>query len=157
MNFWIAGVFALCLVEGGYGREPSSSLFYNLKHEETNVRFGPGNQFPVKFFLRYPKLPVEVIKTHEDWYFIHDFEGEGGWIHKRMVSQCGVVMVTSKTPLKKEKKVSSPILAQLSKGVLVKLKECRNKLCKVEIKRNQKSILGWVPEKNLWGVNSLGH
>lgn len=153
MKFWGA-IIVFCLAFWGCVAQ-ETALFYNLKHEETNVRFGPGNQFPIKFFLKHPKLPVEIIKTHEDWYFIHDFEGEGGWIHKRMVFQGGIVLVAVKAFVKKEKKISSPILAQLSKGVLVKLKECRNTLCRVEIKRGKKSIIGWVPEKNLWGINSV--
>lgn len=130
-----------------------SLSFSNLKHEKTTVRFGPGEQNPIKFFLNHPKLPVELIKAHKDWYFIHDSEGEGGWIHRRMVFPGNVVLVTQKTDLRKEKKLSSRILAHLSKGVLVKLKECQNKLCRVEIKNNGKAIVGWVAEKNLWGVN----
>ena len=145
-------VLLLCFAWQGQGHETVPPVFYNLKHEKTHIRFGPGPQFPIKFSL-YGKLPVEVIKSHEEWYFIHDFEGEDGWVQKRMVSQRNIVFTVKKTLLKKDKKMTSSVLAQLSKGVLIKLKECQNKLCQVEVTEGKKRITGWVPEKDLWGIN----
>lgn len=145
-------IFLIGLVWNGYGKQQLPLVFYNLKHEKTHVRFGPGPQFPIKFSL-YGKLPVEIIKSHEEWYLIHDFEGEEGWVQKRMVAQQGIVLTTKKTHLKKDKKMTSPILAQLSKGVLIRLKECHNKLCRAEAIQGKRKITGWVPEKDLWGVN----
>ena len=153
MKFW-SGVIVLFLIFVGYGREAPPVLFYNLKQEETNVRFGPSNQFPVKFYLKCRRLPVEIKQANEEWYKLQDSEGEEGWVHKRMVFPGAIVLVTKKIPLTKEKKTSSAVLAHLSKGVLVKLKECHNQLCRVELKIGKKSLTGWVPEKNLWGISA---
>jgi SH3-like domain-containing protein len=135
--------------------QPSFPFFSNLKHDKTNVRFGPSNSFPIKFELKCACLPVEIIKIHKDWYFIHDFEGESGWIHRRMVAQNDFVFLLKKSLLKKERKITSQTIACLSRGVLVKLKSCHNKICCVEIFNHKKKMVGWIPEKNLWGSLKL--
>ncbi|MDC0348880.1 SH3 domain-containing protein [Alphaproteobacteria bacterium] len=139
-----------------YGWSQTSLPFFsNLKHGKTNVRFGPNNNFPIKFELKCERLPVEIIKTHKDWYFIHDFEGESGWLHKRMVAQNDFVFLLKKSFLKKERKTTSQTIACLSRGVLVKLKNCHNKICCVEMINHKKKMVGWVPGKNLWGSLKL--
>lgn len=151
--------FRLCLVLFSIGsgtvcaKSDTPFLFYNLKHGETNVRFGPSNQFPIKFSFKQAKLPVEVLKSHQEWYLIRDMEGEEGWVLQRMVSPAGFVLVTNKSFLRKDKNIRSPIIAHLTKGVIVKLKECHNQLCCVQIPGPSSKLMGWMPEKHLWGLN----
>lgn len=144
-------VFSLFLLGGSSAW--SSSVFYNLKNKKTDVKFSPSHESPTKFFL-YRKLPVKVIRKYQDWCFIEDSEGEEGWIPENTVSQGSMVLIIADTFLHKEKDVRSNCLARLSKGVLARLKKCHQTLCQIETKNGQKPLVGWVLEKNLWGINS---
>ncbi|MFN7662787.1 MAG: SH3 domain-containing protein [Alphaproteobacteria bacterium] len=128
-------------------------LFYNLRYGETNVRFGPSNNSPIKFSFKQSKLPVKVLKSHQEWYLIRDMEGERGWVLQRMVSPAGFVLVINNSFLRKDKNIKSRPIAHLTKGVIVKLEKCHSQLCRVQIPGPSSQLMGWMPEKHLWGIN----
>jgi SH3-like domain-containing protein len=128
----------------------AASIFYNLK-KKTEVRFSPSQESPVKFSL-YRKVPVKVVRKYQDWCFIRESEGEEGWIPENMIFQGGMALLIKNAFLKKEKDLHSSNLAQLSKGLLVKLKDCQGTVCRVETKIGKKALKGWVSKETLWGA-----
>jgi SH3-like domain-containing protein len=60
--------------------------FVSLSNSETNVRVGPGQEFPINAVYKRAGLPVEVILEYDNWRKIRDYEGAEGWVYHSLLS-----------------------------------------------------------------------
>ena len=123
--------------------------FLSTKYNEVNVRKGPGkNHYVTSIFLK-KCFPLEITSTFDSWIKIIDIDGDVGWVSKSQLSEkkCGIIIRDTKLysfPNKKSKKT-----AILKKDLIINIKKCEEKWCKVKYK----NFSGWVEKIVFWGPN----
>ena len=122
----------------------------SLKKSLTYMRSGPGKEFPVKFELRQKGYPLKVIAEFNNWRKVVTFSKISGWVHTQLLSSVRTGLITKTTHLKSIPSNSSNSLAKLLPNLLINVKNCKEKWCKIEIVKN-KEFKGWVQKENIWG------
>ena len=120
-----------------------------LKNNKVNVRYGPSFDYPIKYIYKKAKLPLRVIDKKENFRRIIDIKNNSGWIHvSQLKNNNSVISTDLKILFKKPSSFAKPI-AQLKKGRLLIIKECKKKWCNVKTGK----FTGWVDKENLWGIS----
>ena len=121
--------------------------FLSLKKNKTNVRYGPGIDYPIKYVYRKVNLPVKQIDKKENWRRVIFLDNNSGWIHwSQLKPSNSIITIEEKILFKKPSDFSEP-LAKLEKGRLLVIKKCQDNWCNI-ITNDYK---GWVKIKNIWG------
>ena len=121
--------------------------FLSLKKNKTNVRYGPGLDYPIKYVYRKINLPVKQIDKKENWRRVIFLDNNSGWIHwSQLKPSNSIISIKEKILFKKPSKFSEP-LARLEKGVLLVIEKCEDNWCNIKT-GNYK---GWIKVKNMWG------
>ena len=127
----------------------SDEVFLSLKKNKVNVRYGPSFDSPIKFVYKKINLPIKQIDKKENFRRIIDMKNNSGWIHvSQLKNNNSVISTDLKILFKKPSSFAKPI-AQLKKGRLLIVKECKKKWCSVETGK----FTGWVDKENLWGIS----
>ena len=117
------------------------------KKNKTNVRYGPGLDYPIKYIYRKTNLPVKQIDKKENWRRVIFLDNNSGWIHwSQLKSSNSIIAIEEKILFEKPSNFSKP-LARLEKGRLLVIKKCENTWCKI----TTEDYTGWVKIKNVWG------
>ena len=122
----------------------------SLKNSLTYMRSGPGKEFPVKFELKQKRYPLKVIAEFNNWRKVITFSKISGWVHTQLLSSFRTGLITKTTFLKTMPSNSSGSIAKLLPDLLINIKKCQEKWCKVEIEKN-KIFVGWVQKATIWG------
>ena len=122
----------------------------SLKNSLTYMRTGPGKEFPVKFELKQKGYPLKVVAEFNNWRKVITFGKISGWIHTQLLSSIRTGLITKTTLLKKLPTNSSNSLAKLLPNLLINIKRCEKKWCKIEIVKN-KIFVGWAQKAAIWG------
>jgi SH3-like domain-containing protein len=127
----------------------SAETFLSLKKNKVNVRYGPNFDSDVKYVYKKINLPLKQIDKKENFRRIIDIKNNSGWIHvSQLKNNNSVISTDLKILFKKPSSFAKPI-AQLKKGRLLIVKECKKKWCNVETGK----FTGWVDKENLWGMS----
>jgi SH3-like domain-containing protein len=127
----------------------SAETFLSLKKNKVNVRYGPSFDSDVKYVYKKINLPLKQIDKKENFRRIIDIKNNSGWIHvSQLKNNNSVISTDLKILFKKPSSFAKPI-AQLKKGRLLIVKECKKKWCSVETGE----FTGWVDKENLWGIS----
>ena len=125
-----------------------NNYYLILKNNKTNVRYGPGFDYPIKFIYKKKNFPVKVIDKKENFRRIIDFKKNNGWIHTSQLKKGkSFILLKNQILFSKPTKYSKPIL-KISKGRLLLVKKCKKNWCKVKTE----NYLGWVITNNIWGT-----
>ena len=121
--------------------------FLSLKKNKTNVRYGPGIDYPIKYIYRKVNLPVKQIDKKENWRRVIFLDNNSGWIHwSQLKPSNSIITIEEKILFKKPSNFSEP-LAKLEKGRLLVINRCEEGWCKITTSK----YTGWVKIKNVWG------
>lgn len=129
-----------------------TNYFASLRANETNVRSGPGPNYPIKFTFKIKAIPVRVINEYDNWSEIEDFEGQTGWVSQSLVTKKRTLMIrTSKSFINMHSKNNekSRILYRLENNVIGDYIKCVEDWCGVKI-NNKK---GWIQKADLYGTD----
>ncbi len=128
--------------------------FVSLSKNETNVRAGPGQKYPIKWVLNRKYLPVEVILEYDNWRKIRDYEGQEGWVYRTLLSGKRTAIILGdknaeiyKKPFDVDDK-NSRVIIKLEPLVNVFVEECKGRWCAIKVS----GFFGWIERKSLWGV-----
>ena len=128
---------------------PKLPRFASLRSDQVNLRVGPGENYPIEWVLTRKEMPVEIIRTFENWRMIRDWQGTEGWVHERMLTgKRAVVIKGGIRTLHRQPEVASPPVARAEPGVVARLLECRADWCRIDAADHA----GWVQRGDLWGV-----
>ncbi|MBA4211160.1 MAG: hypothetical protein C0454_16670 [Parvibaculum sp.] len=137
---------------------PSTGLpvprFVSLKTGKANVRRGPGTDYPIDWVYRKSGMPLEVIAESNNWRRIRDHEGDGGWIwHTMLAGERSVIVDAAESdggpvPLRGAPNADAAIVAYAEKGYVARLRSCRARWCRLDIR----GLEGWIAQDQLWGV-----
>lgn len=116
---------------------------------EVNVRFGPGQQYPINWVFTRPGVPLEIIAEFDNWRKVKDYEGAEGWISARLLSGRRTIMILGDVrDLRRTASVQARVLLRAELGVIGSLLECRENWCRVEIEGQR----GWLQRGEFWGT-----
>ena len=125
----------------------TETIFFSLKKNKVNVRYGPNLESPIKFVYKKINLPIKQIDKKENWRRIIDSKNNSGWIHWSQLKPINsVITLKDKILFKKPSNFSKP-LVNIKQGRLLVIKKCDGNWCKVQTG----GYKGWVNNKNLWG------
>lgn len=130
------------------------NYFVSLRSNETNVRAGPGQNYPIKFTYKMRGIPVRVISEYDNWNEIEDYEGQSGWVTQSLITKKRTLMVrTSKSFVNMHSKTNekSRIIFRLENNVVGDYLKCVEDWCGVKI-NNKK---GWVQKVDLFGGDEI--
>ena len=106
--------------------------FLSLKKNKTNVRYGPGLDYPIKYIYRKVNLPVKQIDKKENWRRVIFLDNNSGWIHwSQLKPPNSVITIEEKILFKNPSDFSEPF-AKLDKGRLLIIKKCEEKWCLIK-------------------------
>ena len=125
----------------------SGEIFFSLKKNKVNVRYGPSFESPIKYVYNKINLPIKQIDKKENWRRIIDFKNNSGWIHWSQLKKINsIIPLEDKILFTKPSKYSKP-LALIKKGRVLVLKNCDGAWCKIKAK----NFKGWIKNNNIWG------
>jgi len=132
----------------------------SLKYGQVNGRKGPGKNYPHLWTFQRKGMPVIVINEMDHWRKIRDIEGGESWVRNVALSGLSTAVVSRQTALRKSAKDTARALATLEPNVLMKVSECTQTYCRVEIvpetdKGKQKGPKGYVLRADIWGVETF--
>ena len=140
-------IWFLCLSILGVQSLSSEDKFLSLKKNKTNVRYGPGLDYPIKYIYRKVNLPVKQIDKKENWRRVTFLDNNSGWIHwSQLKPSNSIITIEENILFKKPSNFSEPI-TKLAKGRLLVIKKCEVDWCNV----STNSYKGWIKIKNIWG------
>jgi len=126
------------------------NYFSSLRSNETNVRAGPGQQYPIKFTFKLKGIPVQVISEYDNWNEIKDYDGQSGWVMQSLLTKKRTLIVqTTKNFIKLHAKnhENSRVLLHLENNVILEYIKCVENWCAVKIVNKK----GWVERSDIFG------
>ncbi len=129
------------------------NYFASLRSAETNVRAGPGQNYPIKFTFKLRGIPVRVVSEYDNWNEIEDFEGQSGWVTQSLLTKKRTLMViTTKkfVNMYRKNNENSRVIFHLENNVIGDYLGCSEGWCNIKI-NNKK---GWVKSADLFGADN---
>jgi len=140
-------IWFLCLLFLGAPLLNAEEKFLSLKKNKTNVRYGPGLDYPIKYVYRKVNLPVRQIDKKENWRRVIFLDNNSGWIHwSQLKPSNSIITIEEEILFKKPSNFSEPF-ARLEKGRLLVIKKCEDEWCNI----TTGNYTGWIKIKNIWG------
>lgn len=125
--------------------------FVSMKADEGNVRRGPSLSHRIDWVFKRQNMPLKVVGEYGHWRRVQDIDGQGGWMHFRLLSGVRTVIVQGqKTPMRRKPLESSEVSAFAEQGVVARLGKCDTKWCRISVQGHK----GWVMKDEIWGVGA---
>ncbi|OFW80037.1 MAG: hypothetical protein A2887_00250 [Alphaproteobacteria bacterium RIFCSPLOWO2_01_FULL_40_26] len=128
------------------------NYFASLRSNETNIRSGPGQNYPVKFTFKLRGLPVHVISEYDNWSEIEDYEGQSGWAMQSLLTKKRTLMaLTTKDFINMHSKPNekSRIILRLENNVIGDYLKCVDEWCAMKMESKK----GWVQKSEVFGAD----
>jgi SH3-like domain-containing protein len=123
--------------------------FVSLGADQVNLRFGPGEGYPIAWILAREGLPVEIVEEFDTWRKVRLHDGDLGWIHASLLSSRRTVLVADQTrALRQTPDPKARVVLRAEPGVIGELLDCDDGWCRVEIEGRR----GWLQRTEVWGV-----
>lgn len=125
--------------------------YVSMKAQEGNARRGPDVRHRIDWVFSHQNMPLQIVDEFEHWRRVLDVEGQGGWMHFRLLSGVRtVVFVADSVKLYKKPDRESEAISAAERGAIAYLDACQPDWCRV----SQGRLWGWVEKTNLWGVGA---
>lgn len=123
--------------------------FVTLKSDYVNARVGPGKRYPIRWVFRRKELPVSIVEEFANWRKIEDKDGDGGWVHKSLLSgnRSAIVKDGTRYLYSRPDATSRPVV-KLSENVIVRVTSCAPDWCELAVAAHK----GWLRKTDMWGV-----
>jgi len=123
--------------------------FVSLKKDVTNMRVGPGREYPLDWVYVRAHLPLKIVSEFDVWRKVVDHEGVTGWIHSSLLSSKRyAVIIRENTRLHVEADSNSDLAAIAGREVVLEIQYCRKQWCRLAAP----GIRGWTERANFWGL-----
>ena len=146
-------IYSWCFECLGAKQIQEVNYFASLRAGETNIRSGPGANYPVKYSFKIKHLPIRVISEYDNWCEIEDYEGSRGWVAQNLITKKRHLMTYSKNKIiemRANNNNDSRIIYHLENYVIGEYLKCENSWCAIRV--NSKK--GWVEITDLYGVDA---
>ena len=123
--------------------------YVSLRASEANVRRGPSLSHRIDWVFQRQSMPLQVIAEYGHWRRVIDRDGQGGWVHYRMLSGARTVVIEEpETVLRTRPEPDALENVMLEPGVVARLGDCNPDWCML----TAGGYKGWAPKASLWGV-----
>ena len=123
--------------------------YVTLKFDETNLRAGPGLEYPVLWQYRTPKLPLRVDAEFGIWRKVVDHDGTAGWMHGSVLSLRRMALIKiNMTKIHSRPDPSSTVVGLAERNALMELQSCPKSWCDVKAE----NVQGWIKRQAVWGL-----
>lgn len=140
-------------------RETPSGLpvprFVSLKTGRANCRIGPSRAHKVDYRYEQRGLPLLVVAETEQWRRVRDINGDECWIKATGLSGARRALTVDMVELLAKPRRDAKTRAQVERGVVMELGECRDLWCEVRATGEAKTFKGWARRDALWGAAPL--
>ena len=150
IKFLIIFVFLTYNFDSYASRLKERDYFASLRSSKSNIRFGPGMDYDIKYTLKLKSMPIRVTAEYDNWVEIEDFEGEEGWVNKNLITRRRTAMIkTDKNfiNLYKSDFTNSKIIARLENNVTLDVIKCNKNWCYIKVASQR----GWIKKSGIWG------
>ena len=148
-----------------------SSYWASLKYNKTYLRTGPSKDNKVIWVYKRKGLPLKILRKKNEWNEVLFPSGQKGWINSSQISKKRKIIIQnnksfSEMALSKQKQITitdknSKTIAYVQEGVIATFHNCKEDLCKIELKvkkekyffKNSYKLSGYIKKDYLWGVN----
>lgn len=139
-------------------RGPVSGLplprFAATRSDDVNIRTGPGARYPVEWVLKRRDMPLEIIREHDVWRRVRDWQGTEGWVQTGLLTgRRTFVIVGEAATLRRRADANADAVARLQPGVIGRIRECAagNAWCEVQVVSAGDTLRGFLPRSAFWG------
>lgn len=128
--------------------------YASLRAAETNVRAGPGQNYPIKFTFKLRGIPMHVINEYDNWSEIEDYEGQTGWVMQSLLTKKRTLMVRTSKPfinMQSKNSEKSRVVLHLENNVIGDYMKCPDEWCAIKVSGKK----GWVKRSDIYGAEPL--
>jgi SH3-like domain-containing protein len=123
--------------------------FMSLVNDKTNMRTGPGIEYPIDWIYLKEDYPLKVIAEYGNWRKIEDVDGSTGWILRSLLSLKRYGLIVDGTQnLYRSPENRRQITVSAEQDVLGTINKCTSNWCEMEIG----GFTGWINNENIWGA-----
>ncbi len=144
-NLILLSILNFYIISTSYSQD-----FISIK-SKSNLRAGPGQQYPINWTLKLPNMPVKVLEKNSTYTRVELYDGTKGWVWNATVSKKKFYIITEDTYIfdKNHNKI-----ALVKKNVLFNQVKCDVIIFdKVYCKVARDGIKGYLDKKSIWGTN----
>ena len=125
--------------------------FMSLDDDITNMRTGPGLEYPIDWIYQKEDYPLKVIAEFDNWFKVIDQDGTTGWILRHLLSlnRRGIIINGPQKLIKSPEENIVTVIAE--QDVLGAIIQCKNNWCEMEVG----GFTGWIKSENVWGTLEL--
>ena len=141
-RFFLFLLVVICTVSTAHAKMVSVAM------RKINMRSGPGTKYAVLWELG-KGYPLKVVTKNGNWVKVTDFEGDIGWIHKKLLSNVPHLIVKKeRVNLRSGPGEKYRVKGKANYGVVLRtLKRVRGWV-HVE---HEDGVRGWVKRDLVWG------
>ncbi len=122
--------------------------FMSLDDDVTNMRTGPGLEYPIDWIYMKEDYPLKVTAEYGNWFKVIDIDGSTGWILRHLLSlKRTAIIINGPQRLIKSPEETNAVTVIAEQDVLGTVLSCSNNWCEMEVG----GLTGWIEAKNLWG------
>lgn len=149
-NLILLSLILISFISTEAANKSSLPRFASTKSDKVNLRKGPDKDYPIEWVIVKKNEPLEITHEYEQWRHVKDQSGEGGWVHKSMLSNARFIVILGKEPQKiyASAKNNAKTIAYVAPKIRCKANSCDKSWCNIECK----NIRGWIEQQNIWGV-----
>lgn len=139
-------IIFVCILWGGLAYAERLSV----SAETANIRSGPGTEGYEVLWKAELYYPIVVLEKSGEWVLFQDFEGDKGWINKKLVSDTPtVITIKNKSNVRSGPGTGSeyPIVFTVEKGVPFKILEQKGEWVHV---KHADGDEGWIHKSLVW-------
>lgn len=121
--------------------------------DNVNLRSGPGTDYSVKW--KYGSgFPLKVIQEKGTWLKVEDFEGDTGWLHEKLTSPAGHMIVKvhknqdTKVNIRSGPGTKYKVVGKAYYGVVFKTIKQQSGWAQI---KHDSGMEGWIKRSLLWG------
>jgi len=131
----------------------ATAKMVSVTGDNVNLRSGPGTKYSVKW--KYGSgFPLKVVQEKGDWLKVEDFEGDTGWLYKKLTSRTGHMIVKvhknqdTKINIRSGPGTKYKIVGKAYYGVVFKTIKQQSGWAHV---KHDTGLEGWIKRSLLWG------
>ena len=132
---------------------PVFAEMMSVKGNKVNLRTGPGIQYKVKW--EYGNgFPLLILQKKGHWVKVKDFEGDTGWIYRKLLVDKPMMIVKvnknrkNKINIRNKPGFDGKIIGKAYYGVVFSTLQQKAGWVKV---RHESGLEGWIKRNLLWG------
>jgi len=120
----------------------------SISRSRAQMRSGPGEKYQIKWELGVG-YPLKVLRRQGNWLKVTDYENDGGWVYKKLVTKTPHMIVKNeKTIIRKGPGEGQRMVGEANRGVV--LRTIKHKKGWVQV-RHESGLTGWIRRDLLWG------